>query len=137
MGLAVTTVCSISIINSMFCRCNIKKLYSKESLIILDEIQLYPLARQALKILLEDGRYDYIETGSLAEIKKKTEKSEILILSEEYPLEMFPLDFKEFLWAMGDEFTADIMRKHSSEFKPFADLHREIFKKFREGYTDQ
>lgn len=109
-----------------------KKLYPRESLIILDEIQLYPLARQALKTLLEDGRYDYIETGSLAGIKKKTEKAEILIPSEEYPLEMFPLDFEEFLWATGDEFTADIMRKHLNEFKPFADLHREIFKKFRE-----
>ena len=109
-----------------------KKLYPRNSLIILDEIQLYPLARQALKTLLEDGRYDYIETGSLAGITKKSKKTEILIPSEEYPLEMFPLDFEEYLWAMGDEFSADIMRKHFESQKPFADLHRELFKKFRE-----
>jgi len=108
------------------------KLYPRESLIILDEIQLYPLARQALKTLLADGRYDYIETGSLAGITKKTKKAEILIPSEEYSIEMFPLDFEEFLWAMGDEVTFDIMREHYQKCKPLNQLHRDILRKFRE-----
>ena len=109
-----------------------KKLYNRESLIILDEIQLFPLARQALKTLLTDGRYDFIETGSLAGIKKKTEKAEILIPSEEYAIEMFPLDFEEFLWAMGDDVTIPIVRKSYESLKPLGKLHRDIFRKFRE-----
>lgn len=108
------------------------KLYVRESLIILDEIQLFPLARQALKTLLEDGRYDYIETGSLAGITKKTKKSEILVPSEEYPLEMFPLDFEEFLWAIGDDFSMNLIKDHYSKLKPLGDLHRDIFRRFRE-----
>lgn len=109
-----------------------KKLYKRESLIILDEIQLYPLARQALKTLLADGRYDYIETGSLAGIKKKTEASEILIPSEEYAVEMFPLDFEEFLWATGDEFTFPIIKSSYKKVQPLGNLHKDIFRKFRE-----
>ena len=85
------------------------KLYTRESLIILDEIQLFPQARQALKTLLEDKRYDYIETGSLAGITKKSKKIEILIPSEEYSVDMYPLDFEEFLWANGDMFRMDII----------------------------
>lgn len=108
------------------------KLYPGESLIILDEIQLFPQARQALKTLLKDGRYDYIETGSLAGITKKTKSSEILIPSEEYPVEMFPLDFEEFLWAMGDNITCDMLREHYIKRKPLNKLHREILRKFRE-----
>ena len=109
-----------------------KKLYKRASLIILDEIQLYPLARQALKTLLADGRYDYIETGSLAGIKKKTESSEILIPSEEYAVEMFPLDFEEFLWATDDEFTFPIIKSSYEKVKPLGNLHKDIFRKFRE-----
>ena len=109
-----------------------KRLYNSESLIILDEIQLFPLARQALKTLLADGRYDFIETGSLAGIKKKTKKEEILIPSEEYAVEMFPFDFEEFLWAMGDEVTMSIVRKNYESLKPLGKLHRDIFRKFRE-----
>ena len=110
-----------------------KQLFKRESLIILDEIQLFPLARQALKTLLEDGRYDYIETGSLAGITKKSKKAEILIPSEEYCLEMFPLDFEEFLWANNDMFTMDIIKKHYLELKPLGNsLNKEIFRKFRE-----
>ena len=109
-----------------------KKLYNRESLIILDEIQLFPLARQALKTLLADGRYDFIETGSLAGIKKKSEKAEILIPSEEYSVEMFPLDFEEFLWAMNDEVTMPIVRNSYESLKPLGTLHRDIFRKFRE-----
>lgn len=108
------------------------RLYRRESLIILDEIQLYPLARQALKTLIADGRYDYIETGSLAGIKKKTEQSEILVPSEEYAIEMFPLDFEEYLWAMGDEWTIPILRDNFAKKKPFGKIHKAILRKFRE-----
>ncbi len=108
------------------------KLYNRNSLIILDEIQLFPLARQALKTLLADGRYDYLETGSLAGIKKKSEEKEILIPSEEYSIEMFPLDFEEFLWAMGDEFTFPIMMHSFEKIKPLGNVHKDIMKKFRE-----
>jgi len=109
-----------------------KRLYERESLIILDEIQLFPLARQALKTLLSDGRYDFIETGSLAGIKKKTEKTEILIPSEEYAIEMFPLDFEEFLWAMDDDVTMPIIRNCYDNLKPLGALHKDIFRRFRE-----
>lgn len=109
------------------------KLYPRESLIILDEIQLFPPARQALKTLLEDKRYDYIETGSLAGITKKNKKSEILIPSEEYCVEMYPLDFEEFLWANDDFFTMDIIREHYEKVVPFGTrLDRDILRKFRE-----
>ncbi len=108
------------------------KLYNRNSLIILDEIQLFPLARQALKTLLADGRYDYLETGSLAGIKKKSEEKEILIPSEEYSIEMFPLDFEEFLWAMGDEFTFPIIMHSYERIKPLGNIHKDIMKKFRE-----
>ncbi len=108
------------------------RLYNRESLIILDEIQLFPLARQALKSLLADGRYDIIETGSLAGIKRKSEKTEILIPSEEYAVEMFPLDFEEFLWAMGDDITIPVIRSHYEKLKPLGALHKDVFRKFRE-----
>lgn len=108
------------------------KLFERESLIILDEIQLFPLARQALKTLLEDGRYDFVETGSLAGIKKKTEKAEILIPSEEYAIEMFPLDFEEFLWAMGDEMTIPFVKSNYDKLKPLGNVHKSIMRKFRE-----
>ncbi|MCR5587313.1 MAG: ATP-binding protein, partial [Lachnospiraceae bacterium] len=108
------------------------RLYNRESLIILDEIQLFPLARQALKTLLKDGRYDFIETGSLAGIKKKTEKTEILIPSEEYSIEMFPLDFEEFLWALGDDATFPIIKNNFEKIKPLGKLHKDIFRRFRE-----
>lgn len=109
------------------------RLYKRESLIILDEIQLFPQARQALKTLLEDKRYDYIETGSLAGITKKSRKAEILIPSEEYSVEMHPLDFEEFLWANGDAFTMDIIRDHYENLKPFGQkLNKEILRRFCE-----
>ena len=73
------------------------KLFRGESLIILDEVQLFPAARQALKTLLEDGRYHYLETGSLAGITKKSK--DILIPSEEYSLDVLPMDFEEFMIA--------------------------------------
>ena len=108
------------------------KLYNRESLIILDEIQLFPHARQALKTLLADGRYDFIETGSLAGITKKSKRTEILIPSEEHSIEMFPLDFEEFLWAMGDETTMPLIRTNYEKKHPLGTLHKDIFRKFRE-----
>jgi len=106
------------------------KLYKNESLIILDEIQLFPLARQALKTLLEDKRYDYIETGSLASIKKKSKK--ILIPSEEYHLNVYPLDFEEFLNAMEDNVTFDLIKEHFEKKKPFGAFYKKIMYSFRE-----
>ena len=69
------------------------RLYEKESVIIFDEVQLFPKARQAIKYLVADGRYKYIETGSLLSIKKNTK--DILIPSEEHKISMFPMDFEE------------------------------------------
>ena len=85
------------------------RLFPRESLIIFDEIQLFPPARQALKTLLEDGRYDYLETGSLAGITKKSK--DILIPSEEFVLEVLPFDFEEFLGATGNELAMPIIRE--------------------------
>ena len=86
-----------------------KTLYPRESLIVFDEVQKCPMARQAIKYLVEDGRYDYIETGSLISIKKNTEG--ITIPSEEDRIEMFPMDYEEFRWAMGDKATIPLLRQ--------------------------
>ena len=77
------------------------KLYERKSVIIFDEIQLFPKARQAMKYLVKDGRYDYIETGSLISIKKNVK--DILIPSEELKIEVYPLDYEEFLLAIGKD----------------------------------
>ena len=77
------------------------KLYERESLIVFDEVQLCPRARAAIKYLVEDGRYDYIETGSLVSINKNVK--DIVIPSEERRIQMFPMDFEEFVWALGDD----------------------------------
>lgn len=76
-------------------------LYARDSVIIFDEVQQCPNARQAIKYLVQDGRFDYIETGSLISIYKNT--MDITIPSEEYRVEMFPMDYEEFRWALGDE----------------------------------
>ena len=83
-------------------------LYNRESVIIFDEVQQCPKARQAIKYLVKDGRYDYIETGSLISIRKNTK--DISIPSEEYRIEMFPMDYEEFRWAMGDVTTMQMMK---------------------------
>lgn len=92
------------------------KLYNRESLVIFDEIQKFPKAREAVKYLVRDGRYDYIETGSLISIKENV--SGISIPSEERKLNMYPMDFEEFLWAMGEEPLADYIRQCFIERKP-------------------
>lgn len=106
------------------------RLYPRKSLIILDEIQLFPQARQALKTLLEDKRYDYIETGSLASITKKSKQ--ILIPSEEYIVEVLPMDFEEFLWALDDNITIDLIKEHYSKVKPLGKIGKNIMHTFRE-----
>ena len=106
------------------------RLYVRESLIILDEIQLFPEARQALKTLLEDKRYDFVETGSLASITKKSK--DILIPSEEYTIEVLPMDFEEFMWAMNDDITIDVIKEHYTRLKPLGKINKDIMKSFRE-----
>ncbi len=106
------------------------KLYKKESVIIFDEVQLLPKARQAIKYLVADGRYKYIETGSLLSIKKNTK--DILIPSEEHKISMYPMDFEEFLWAIGDEVTADTIKILLQKKKSAGNvLHRNLMRIFR------
>lgn len=96
-----------------------------------DEVQQYPRARQLIKYLVADGRFDYIETGSLIRLKKNVQ--DIIIPSEEDHIEMFPLDFEEFLWAMGDEATYPLIRHCFEVKKPLgAALHRKIMNDFRQ-----
>lgn len=107
-----------------------KVLPAKKSVIIFDEVQLFPAARQAIKYLVADGRYDYIETGSLISIKRNVQN--ILIPSEEEKLKMYPLDFEEFLWANGDVATADAIRQNFAAQKAFPDaVHRKLMRQFR------
>lgn len=107
-----------------------KRLYEKESVIIFDEVQLFPKARQAIKYLVADGRYRYIETGSLLSIRKNTK--DILIPSEEYRINMYPMDFEEFLWAIGDDITADTIRMLLSSKRPAGNvMHRNLMRLFR------
>lgn len=107
-----------------------KSIPEKKSVIILDEVQLFPIARQAIKYLVQDGRYDYIETGSLISIKKNVK--DILIPSEEYRVKMYPMDFEEFLWAKRDTFTADVIRDAFEKRKPLGEaIHRKIMQTFR------
>lgn len=84
-------------------------LYEHESVIVFDEVQQCPKARQAIKYLVKDGRYDYIETGSLISIHKNTK--DINIPSEEHRVEMFPMDYEEFRWALGDETGMSLLKQ--------------------------
>lgn len=104
-------------------------LHKRESLIIFDEVQQYPRARQLIKYLVKDGRYDYLETGSLIRLKKNVQDT--IIPSEEDTIEMFPLDFEEFLWAMGDEATYPLIEKCFETKTPLGPaLHRKIMNDF-------
>lgn len=106
-------------------------LFERKSLIIFDEVQQYPRARQLIKYLVADGRYDFIETGSLIRLKKNVQ--DIIIPSEEEHIEMFPLDFEEFLWAMGDTATAPLIRQCFQSKSPLGQaLHRKIMNDFRQ-----
>ena len=107
------------------------KLPVHESVIIFDEVQRFPRAREAIKWLVADGRYDYIETGSLISIRKNVK--DIVIPSEEHHLEMFPMDFEEFLWAQGREGTMDMLKRHFDDRKPLGeDLHASMMDLFRQ-----
>lgn len=106
------------------------RLYKRDSLIIFDEVQKYPLARQHIKYLVADGRYDYIETGSLISLKQNVR--DITIPSEERHIEMFPLDFEEFLWALGNEATMPFICQCFEQRMPLGQaLHRKIMNDFR------
>ncbi|MBQ6856518.1 MAG: ATP-binding protein [Lachnospiraceae bacterium] len=107
-----------------------RSLKGKNCVLIFDEVQLFPTARQAIKYLVADGRYEYIETGSL--ISKKKNVRDILIPSEEYKIKMYPMDFEEYLWATGDSITFETIKSAFTERKPLGDaIHRRIMKTFR------
>lgn len=101
-----------------------KKLYDRDSLIIFDEVQMCPKAREAVKYLVADGRYDFIETGSLISIKENVK--DIVIPSEERHLKMYPLDFEEFCQALDEEVLIDYIKKCFGEKAP---LERELHNK--------
>ena len=84
------------------------KLYKRESVIIFDEVQMFPKARAAIKYLVADARYDYIETGFLMSIRKNVK--DITIPSEERHIRMYPMDFEEFLWAMDNEMLMPVIK---------------------------
>ena len=105
-------------------------LIERKSLIIFDEVQFCPLARQAIKVLVKDHRYDYIETGSLISIKKNVQN--ILIPSEERKISMFPMDYEEFRWALGDNTTIPLLRKAYEAKIPLGDAtNRKMMRDFR------
>ena len=106
-------------------------LYKRESLIVFDEVQFCPRARQAIKVLVKDHRYDYIETGSLISIRKNVQN--ILIPSEEERIEMFPMDYEEFLWATGNDTLMDQLRSCFEERRPLSrSLHHQAMNAFRQ-----
>ena len=107
-----------------------KKLYPRKSIIIFDEVQDCPRARAAIKHLVKDGRFDYLETGSLISIKKNVKN--ILIPSEEDSIEMHPMDFEEFLWAMGDEMLMSYIQTQFEKKHPMGDFHRRAINLFRQ-----
>ncbi|MBQ4438927.1 ATP-binding protein [bacterium] len=104
-------------------------LYERESAIIFDEVQLQPLARQAIKYLVKDGRYDYIETGSLLSIRKNVQN--IVIPSEETRLTLYPMDFEEFYWALGNDTTFGILRQFWERKHPLETSHRKLMRDLR------
>lgn len=105
------------------------KLIERRSLIIFDEVQLYPRARAAIKYLVQDHRYDYIETGSLVSIRKNSK--DIVIPSEEHSLQMHPMDFEEFLWAMGQDMLMSYVRDCFEKRMPVGPLHRKVTEMLR------
>ena len=123
----------ISDLNYLFLQLQLQykvDLYERESLIIFDEVQLCPRARQAIKSLVKDHRYDYIETGSLISIKKIVQ--DILIPSEERKLNMYPMDYEEFLWALDDQTTMSLLKMAFDNKKKLGDqLNRKLMRRFR------
>ncbi len=107
-----------------------KTLTRRKSLIIFDEVQRCPRAREAIKTLVADHRFDYLETGSLISIRKNVES--IVIPSEEEGIDMHPMDFEEFLWAMGNELLMPYIMNQFEKQKPMGDFHREAMHYFRQ-----
>ena len=123
----------ISDLNYIFLRLQLiyhKELHQRKSLIIFDEVQFCPKARQAIKHLVADHRYDYMETGSLISIRKNVK--DILIPSEERQIQMYPMDFEEFKWALGDTVTIKLLRESFEKYQPLGDdLNRRMMRDFR------
>ncbi len=122
----------ISNLDSLFMQLQFEynvSLIPRKSLIIFDEIQFCPKARQAIKHLVADGRFDYIETGSLISISKNVK--DILIPSEEDHIKMCPMDFEEFLWALGDTATPGLLRQALQARMQLDGAHRTLMRKFR------
>ena len=111
----------------LFYQVNLKE---RKSVIVFDEVQKQPLARQAIKHLVKDGRYDYIETGSLISVRKSS--VDIVIPSEETKIDMFPMDYEEFRWAMGDEVTIPLLHAMFEKKQSLGDaIHRKMMRDFR------
>ena len=104
-------------------------LIERRSIIVFDEVQKCPMARQAIKHLVKDHRYDYIETGSLISIRKNTQN--IIIPSEETRIEMFPMDYEEFLWATGDTATIPLLHQFFDKQMPLGQALRKCMRDFR------
>lgn len=123
----------ISDLNYIFLRLQLiyqVQLIERNSVIIFDEIQKAPLARQAIKYLVKDHRYDYIETGSLITVHKSS--VDILLPSEESRVDMFPMDYEEFRWALGDTATIPLLRTAFEKRIPLGDaVHRKLMRDFR------
>ncbi len=124
---------SLADLNHLFMRLQIiynVTLVERKSVIIFDEVQLMPLARQAVKYLVADGRYDYIETGSLISIRKNVQN--IVIPSEEDRIQMYPMDYEEFRWALGDNTTMTLLKQVFIDKQPLGDAtHRLLMRDFR------
>ena len=106
------------------------ELYERKSVIIFDEVQLYPKARQAIKHLVKDHRYDYIETGSLLTLRKNVQS--ILIPSEEHKISMFPMDYEEFRWALGDNATIPLLQQAFQSRSSLGDaMNRKLLRDYR------
>lgn len=118
----------------MYCKKRLARRPTKNaearSLIIFDEVQFCPRARSAIKYLVADGRYDYIETGSLVSIKRNVK--DILLPSEEHSIEMHPMDFEEFLWAFGNDMLMPFISQQFEQLKPMDGLHRMAMDYFRQ-----
>lgn len=123
----------ISDLNYIFLRLQLiyhKELHERKSLIIFDEVQFCPKARQAIKHLVADHRYDYMETGSLISIRKNVK--DILIPSEERQVQMYPMDYEEFKWALGDTVTIKLLRESFEKYQHLGDdLNRRMMRDFR------
>ena len=122
----------VSDLNYIFLRLQLiyrVQLVNRKSLIIFDEVQFQPKARQAIKSFVADHRYDYIETGSLISIRKNTQN--ILIPSEEERINMYPMDYEEFRWALGDTATIPLLHTVWEHPQPLKEAHRRLMRDFR------